>query len=189
MEMFGTKQREHDTRYAFGQEWLDYVFELWGEKGSFTHTGDFFNGENVEAYPKPVQAPRPVLINAGNSRSGVEFSARNVDINFASLDTLENIENYTSMIKDKARTEFSREIKTMTYGLVVARDTEKEAKDAFQRVVDDGDWGAAENVIKIAVWRASRSSTPRRSRSASSPAGADTRWLARPSRSSRRWAG
>jgi alkanesulfonate monooxygenase SsuD/methylene tetrahydromethanopterin reductase-like flavin-dependent oxidoreductase (luciferase family) len=150
MEMFGTKQREHDTRYAFGQEWLDYVFELWGEKGSFTHTGDFFTGDNVEAYPKPVQAPRPVLINAGNSRSGVEFSARNVDINFASLDTLENIENYTSMIKDKARTEFSREIKTMTYGLVVARDTEKEAKDAFQRVVDDGDWGAAENVIKIA---------------------------------------
>ena len=25
MEMFGSEQREHDERYAFGQEWLDFV--------------------------------------------------------------------------------------------------------------------------------------------------------------------
>jgi FMNH2-dependent dimethyl sulfone monooxygenase len=30
----------------------------------------------------------------------------------------------------------------MTYGLVVVRDTEKEAKDAFQSVIDHGDWDA-----------------------------------------------
>ena len=150
MEMFGAPQRQHDERYAFGQEWLDYTFELWGEPGSFTHEGKYFQGQSVEAYPKPVQAPRPVLINAGNSPSGIEFSARNVDINFASLDTLENMKAYTTSIKEKARTEHNRDIQTMTYGLVVVRDTEKEAKAAFQRVVDDGDWGAAENVIKIA---------------------------------------
>ncbi len=150
MEMFGAPQRQHDERYAFGQEWLEYVFELWGEPHSFTHEGKYFNGENVEAYPKPVQAPRPVLINAGNSPAGVAFSARNVDINFASLDTLENMSEYTTSIKDKARTEHGREIQTMTYGLVVARDTEQEARDAFQKVVDEGDWGAAENVLKIA---------------------------------------
>jgi dimethylsulfone monooxygenase len=39
----------------------------------------------------------------------------------------------------------------MTYGLVVARDTEKEAKEAFRQVVDMGDYGAAENVINIAL--------------------------------------
>jgi alkanesulfonate monooxygenase SsuD/methylene tetrahydromethanopterin reductase-like flavin-dependent oxidoreductase (luciferase family) len=150
MEMFGRKQLEHDQRYAFGQEWLDYVTRLWTEPQAFDFHGTYFQGDAVEAYPKPYQAPRPVLINAGNSKSGVEFSARNVDINFASLDTLENMSAYTEAIKEKARTEYQREISTMTYGLVVCRDTEKEAKDAFQRVVDDGDWGAAENVIKIA---------------------------------------
>jgi len=150
MEMFGAPQRQHDERYAFGQEWLEYVFELWGEPHSFTHEGKYFTGENVEAYPKPVQAPRPVLINAGNSPAGVEFSARNVDINFASLDTLPNMLEYTTNIKNKARDEHHREIKTMTYGLVVARDTEEEAKRAFQQVVEDGDWGAAQNVLKIA---------------------------------------
>ena len=90
--MFG-EQRQHEERYAFGQEWIDYVLQLWGEKGSFEHHGTYFDGVNLESYPKPVQAPRPVLINAGNSKSGIDFSARNVDINFASLDTLENMKD------------------------------------------------------------------------------------------------
>ena len=77
-----------------------------------------------------------MLINAGNSKSGIDPSARNVDINFASLDTLENMKDYTTTIKDKARTEYGRPLSTMTYGLVVVRDTEKEAKEVFQQVVD-----------------------------------------------------
>jgi alkanesulfonate monooxygenase SsuD/methylene tetrahydromethanopterin reductase-like flavin-dependent oxidoreductase (luciferase family) len=150
MDMFHGAQREHDQRYAFGQQWLDLVQKLWSEPGSFDFEGDFFSGENLEAYPKPHQAPRPVLINAGNSPSGVEFSARNVDINFASLDTLENMAQYTKNIRHKAREEYGRDISTMTYGLVVARDTETEAKQAFQSVIDNGDWEAAGNVMKVA---------------------------------------
>lgn len=150
MEIFGGEQRQHDERYAFGQEWLDYVHRLWSEQGSFDVRGQYFHGRDVEAYPKPVQGPRPALFNAGNSKAGIEFSSRNVDINFASLDTLENMKGYTSALKEKARTEHSRDIQTMTYGLVVCRDTEAEAKAAFQQVVDEGDWGAAGNVIKIA---------------------------------------
>ena len=150
MDMFHGAQREHDQRYAFGQQWLDLVEKLWSEPGSFDFEGEFFSGENLEAYPKPHQAPRPVLINAGNSPSGVEFSARNVDINFASLDTLENMAQYTKNIRHKAREEYGRDISTMTYGLVVARDTETEAKQAFQSVIDNGDWEAAGNVMKVA---------------------------------------
>jgi dimethylsulfone monooxygenase len=150
MDMFHGEQRQHDERYAFGQEWIDLVKKLWSEEGSFDFTGSHFQGEKLESYPKPHQAPRPVLINAGNSPSGVEFSARNVDINFASLDTLENMSTYTKTLHAKARDEFDREISTMTYGLVVVRDTEKEAKDAFQSVIDHGDWDAAGNVMKVA---------------------------------------
>jgi len=150
MDMFHGAQREHDERYVFGQEWIDLVKKLWREEGQFSTQGSFFEGENLEAYPKPHQAPRPVLINAGNSPSGVEFSARNVDINFASLDTLENMATYTKSLRTKARDEYDRDISTMTYGLVVVRDTEKEAKQAFQSVIDHGDWDAAGNVMKIA---------------------------------------
>ncbi|OLL71075.1 sulfonate monooxygenase [Pseudonocardia sp. Ae168_Ps1] len=157
MEMFGSEQREHDQRYAFGQDWLDFANRLWSEEGTFDVHTEFFDGELIEAYPKPHQAPRPALLNAGNSASGIEFSARNVDINFASLDTLENIRSYTDALRAKAREEYQRDIKAMTYGLVVCRDTEEEAKRAFQQVVDEGDWGAAGNVIKMATSGASQS--------------------------------
>ena len=157
MEMFGGEQRQHDERYAFGQAWVDYVMQLWHEPGSFDIDNKFFQGRDIEAYPKPHQGPNPVLLNAGNSPSGIEFSARNVDINFASLDTLENIKTYTDKVRAKARDDYNRQIDVMTYGLVVCRETEKEAKDAFQQVLDDGDWGAAGNVIKIALSGASQS--------------------------------
>lgn len=150
MEMFDGSQREHDERYAYGQEWLDLVQKLWSEEGSFDYVTDHFTCRGLESYPKPHQAPRPILINAGNSKSGVDFSARNVDINFASLTTLEEMKAYTDAIRAKAHDDYQREITTMTYGLVVVRDTEKEAKAAFQNVIDEGDWGAAENVMKIA---------------------------------------
>jgi alkanesulfonate monooxygenase SsuD/methylene tetrahydromethanopterin reductase-like flavin-dependent oxidoreductase (luciferase family) len=157
MEMFGGEQREHDQRYAFGQEWIDYAKRLWSEPGGFDVDGSFFHGRDVEAYPKPHQAPHPVLLNAGNSPAGIEFSARNVDINFASLDTLENIRSYTDKVRGTARDDYGREIDVMTYGLVVCRDTEREARAAFQQVVDEGDMGAAGNVIKIALSGASQS--------------------------------
>jgi len=157
MEMFGGEQRQHDERYEFGQEWLDFALKLWTEPGSFDIDTEHFQGNDIEAYPKPHQAPRPALLNAGNSPRGIEFSAKNVDINFASLDTLENIKAYTEAVKRKALEEYQRRIKVMTYGLVVCRDTEEEAKAAFQQVVDEGDWGAAGNVIKIAGSGASQS--------------------------------
>ena len=157
MEMFGGEQRQHDERYEFGQEWLDFALKLWTEPGSFDMDTKHFQGNDIEAYPKPHQAPRPALLNAGNSPRGIEFSAKNVDINFASLDTLENIKAYTEAVKKKALEEYQRQIKVMTYGLVVCRDTEEEAKAAFQQVVDEGDWGAAGNVIKIAGSGASQS--------------------------------
>ncbi|WP_199432052.1 LLM class flavin-dependent oxidoreductase [Qaidamihabitans albus] len=157
MEMFGREQREHDERYAYGQEWIDFVNKLWTEPGSFDLSTHYFTGFDLEAYPKPHQAPRPALLNAGNSPAGIEFSARNVDINFASLDTLENIKAYTDMITSKAREEYNRAIKVMTYGLIVCRDTEAEAKAAFQQVLDEADWDAAGNIIKVAGSGASQS--------------------------------
>ena len=106
LAMFTASSASRTTATPSARSGSTYVLQLWSEEGSFEHDGTYFDGSNLESYPKPVQAPRPVLINAGNSPSGVDFSARNVDINFASLDTLENMKDYTTTIKDKARTEY-----------------------------------------------------------------------------------
>lgn len=149
MEMFGKQQGEHDDKYLQGQEWIDFVQSAWSEPGLFDFNGSHYTATNVESYPKPHQAPYPALINAGNSKAGMDFSAKNVDVNFASLDTLESMTSYNQQIRGLARDEYDRNIDVMTYGLVVVRDTEKEAKAAFQNVIDKGDWDAADNVTNL----------------------------------------
>jgi hypothetical protein len=78
------------------------------------------------------------------------FNGRRFGMGWFSLTTFEEMRAYTDTLRSRAGDEYHRDINTMPYGLVVCRDTEKEAKAAFQNVIDKGDWGAAENVMKIA---------------------------------------
>ena len=148
MGMFNPEQLEHDERYVYGGEWLEFVERLWTAEGEFDVDGTYFQAQNLESEPKPIQNPRPVLINAGNSKSGTDFSAKYVDINFAALD-MDAMSDYTKEIKRKAREDYQRTISTMTYGLVVCRDTEAEAKRDHQRIIDEGDWPGARNLMSI----------------------------------------
>ena len=148
MQMFNPKQLEHDERYVYGGEWLEFVERLWTAEGEFDFDGKYFQSSHCESEPKPFQNPRPVLINAGNSPSGTDFSAKYCDINFASLD-IEQMGDYTAAIKKKAKDEYRRAISTMTYGLVVVRDTEAEAKRVHQDIIDKGDWPGARNLMSI----------------------------------------
>src|SRR5262249_1436014 len=70
-EMFG--EREHDTRYVFGQEWLDIVERIWTSDRRFDFAGQFFNLSGVTGDPKPYGGSRPVLMNAGASTAGRSF--------------------------------------------------------------------------------------------------------------------
>ncbi len=63
-EMFGIAQREHDTRYEYGQEWWDVVQRMWQEDTPFDYDGRFLKLKNVIGKPKPCKW-RPVVMNAG----------------------------------------------------------------------------------------------------------------------------
>lgn len=146
MEMFGRKQLEHDRRYEYGQEWLDFAMKLWNEEGDFDFHSDFFESKGAHAYPKPIQAPRPALLNAGASPRGQRFSAQNVDINLIALPT-EEVPEYVKSIKGVAQDEHERDVDVWTYALVICRETEKEAKAAQQEIIDNGDWPGAQIIM------------------------------------------
>ncbi len=148
MELFGREQREHDDRYDFGQEWLDFAQQLWTEDGSFDFRGDHFVSSGAHAYPKPVQAPRPALINAGASPRGQEFSARNVDINLIAS-PIEETPAYVRGIKALANDKYERDIDVWTYVLVICRETEAEAKRVQREILDAGDRPGAQNVMSV----------------------------------------
>src|ERR1700761_9529505 len=69
-DMFGVKQREHDVRYDYAQEWIDIVKAAWTRDGTFDFDGKFFQLKGGRAYPKPYGDTRPLLMNAGSSDVG-----------------------------------------------------------------------------------------------------------------------
>jgi alkanesulfonate monooxygenase SsuD/methylene tetrahydromethanopterin reductase-like flavin-dependent oxidoreductase (luciferase family) len=147
MEMFSAKQMPHDERYQYAAEWLHVIKKLWSENG-FDFEGEHFRIRDGYLLPKPVQDPYPVLINAGSSPAGREFSAREVDFNFVSVDTLENGREMVRDVKRRASA-YGRSIGTMTYGLVVAGDTEREARRRYDYIVEKGDWEATNNIMRV----------------------------------------
>ncbi|RHW28394.1 LLM class flavin-dependent oxidoreductase [Nocardioides immobilis] len=148
MEMFGGEQREHDIRYQFGDEWLSIVKRLWTEDEPFDVKGEYFNLKDVQGKPKPIQKPYPVLINAGSSAAGLDFSAKHVDINFIGMGSFEMGAEAVKAVRSKAA-EYGRDISTMTYASIVCRDTEAEAKRDYQRLVDGIDWKSIDYLTKV----------------------------------------
>ena len=147
IEMFGIKQLEHEERYRLTDEWLTCIKRAWSEQ-DFDHDGEFFNIKGGFLLPKPIQKPWPVLINAGSSDAGREFSARHVDFNFISITTEEEAQAKIDDVKARAAAH-KRECGVMTYGIVCCRDTEKEAQELYDYIVREGDWEATENIIKM----------------------------------------
>jgi FMNH2-dependent dimethyl sulfone monooxygenase len=148
MEMFGATQREHDTRYGYGSEWLDIVKRLWTDEEPFDFDGKYFHIRQGQAHPKPIQKPYPVLVNAGISPAGMDFSAREVDFNFLTLDTIDHGKDLVTELQRRARG-YGREMGVMMFAMMICRDTEREAQEVRREILDKGDWGAATNIMKV----------------------------------------
>lgn len=95
-----------------------------------------------------MQAPRPVLLNAGASPAGIEFSARNVDVNLIAS-ALEEMPGYVKNIKSIAGDKYDRDIDVWTYCLVICRETEQEARAAHKAIIDAGDWPGAQIIMDV----------------------------------------
>lgn len=147
MQMMGIHLRDHQDRYGYGAEWMTVVDRLWAEGRPFDFAGRYFDLKGCQSLPKPIQ-PRPVVINAGGSPAGSDFSARFADFNFTNFVTEDQARTYCAQIRDRARNDYQRDIGMLTMTIVVCRETEAEAKAAYQAIVDQGDWDAANNYIE-----------------------------------------
>ncbi|HMM75176.1 MAG TPA: LLM class flavin-dependent oxidoreductase [Gammaproteobacteria bacterium] len=147
IEMFGVEQLAHEVRYGMAEEWLNVMKRAWTEQ-DFDHEGRYYRIKGGFLLPKPVQQPHPVLINAGNSEEGRDFSARNVDFNFVTMATKDQASDLVQDIKQRARG-YGRECGVMSYGLVCCRDTEAEARALYDRIVAEGDWDAVHNIMNL----------------------------------------
>jgi alkanesulfonate monooxygenase SsuD/methylene tetrahydromethanopterin reductase-like flavin-dependent oxidoreductase (luciferase family) len=152
-EMFGVKQRDHETRYAFAQEWVDIVKRAWSEAEDFDFHGQFFKLARIRAKPKPYGGTRPIIMNAGSSGTGQAFALRNCDAFFtatnASRKSIEGTAQKVAEVKAQART-FDRDIEVYTVGHVVCRPTQQEADEYYRHAfIENADWGAVERMMAL----------------------------------------
>jgi dimethylsulfone monooxygenase len=147
-EMFGIAQREHDTRYDYGQEWWDVVQKIWKEQVPFDYDGRFIKLKGVIGKPKPYKW-RPVVMNAGSSGAGRGFAAKNCDFLFTVLIDLEKGKQDVQRIKEMAAG-FGRGIDIFTTSYVVLRPTRREAQEYHEYYTTKmGDAAAAEHLMEL----------------------------------------
>jgi alkanesulfonate monooxygenase SsuD/methylene tetrahydromethanopterin reductase-like flavin-dependent oxidoreductase (luciferase family) len=152
-EMFGVMQRDHETRYAFAQEWVDVVKRAWSEGEDFDFDGQFFKLAGIRSKPKPYGGTRPIIMNAGSSGTGQAFALRNCDAFFtatnASRKSIEGTAKKVAEVKAQART-FDRDIEVYTVGHVICRPTQQEADEYYQHaIIENADWGAVERMMAL----------------------------------------
>jgi dimethylsulfone monooxygenase len=157
-EMFGVKQREHDMRYEYAQEWIDVVMQAWTCDGIFDYDGRFFQLKGGRAYPKPFGDTRPLLMNAGASGAGRAFALRNCDAFFvATGGTRTSLAGSATMVAETkaAAHNLGRDIEIFTVGQVICRPSQQEAEDYYRYAnVENADWDAIDGML------ANRSITP-----------------------------
>jgi alkanesulfonate monooxygenase SsuD/methylene tetrahydromethanopterin reductase-like flavin-dependent oxidoreductase (luciferase family) len=150
-DMFGVKQREHDVRYEYAQEWVDVVKQAWTREDTFDYEGEFLHLRAVRAFPKPFGGTLPLMMNAGSSGAGQNFALRNCDAFFVatagSRQSLAGNAEKVAEVKSQAHA-LGREIEVYTVGQVVCRPTQAEAEDYYRHtVIENADWGAIDGML------------------------------------------
>jgi alkanesulfonate monooxygenase SsuD/methylene tetrahydromethanopterin reductase-like flavin-dependent oxidoreductase (luciferase family) len=148
-EMFGVKQREHEARYEYGQEWLDAIKRMWSEENEFNFAGEYITLKRVRAQPKPFGGTRPLIMNAGASATGRAFAVRNCDAFFtqASRTSLEETAERVRSAKREGQ-QHGREIDVYTVGVITCRPTQQDAEDYYRHcIVENADWSAVDTIL------------------------------------------
>lgn len=139
---------DHETRYAYAQEWFDVVSALWTKAEPFDWSGRFFDLKSAYSNPRPVDG-RPPIINAAGSSQGRDFALNNADFLFTPAIDLERSVAEVAELKEQAR-RGGRPVDVLTFSHVVCRPTEKEARDYVARFMGDAiDTGALDNLVRL----------------------------------------
>src|SRR2546429_1243357 len=150
-EMFGVKQRDHEARYEYAQEWIDVIKMIWSDKEDFDFKGKYLDMKGVRGKPKPYGGSRPVIMNAGASPVGQAFAIRNCDAFFlqASRTSLDETAQRVTSAKEQAKQQ-GRELGVYTVGVITCRPTKKQAEDYFHySIVEHADWRAVDDILAL----------------------------------------
>ena len=149
-DMFGVENREHDSRYAYGKEWLQVIRRLWESDKEFDFDGKYLHLKGLISNPKPYGGTRPVIMNAGASPAGRDFAIEQSDVLFS---LLINKEQGTKAVAD-ARAQAERmgrsDVRILTSAYYVCRPTRSEAEEYHHYYTEEhGDFEAYDHLLEL----------------------------------------
>lgn len=138
---------DHESRYAYADEWFEIVKVLWQKTEAFDYTGKFFDLKNILGEPRPSR--HVPILNAAGSGQGRDFALRNADFLFTPAIDLDRSRSEIAELKSKG-SDMGRNVGVLTFSHVVCRPTEKEATQYLQHFgKDNADWAAVDNLVKL----------------------------------------
>ncbi|MFW0786718.1 dimethylsulfone monooxygenase SfnG [Gordonia sp. CPCC 206044] len=148
---------EHDERYRRSAEFLEVLRTIW-TTDDVDFRGDFYRIHDFTLKPKPLNSParpNPELFQGGNSLAARRNGGRHADWYFSNGKDFDGVTEQLVDVRASAR-EVGREVKFGLNGFIIARDTEKEARDTLREIVEKANRPAVEG-FREAVQQAGNS--------------------------------
>jgi FMNH2-dependent dimethyl sulfone monooxygenase len=130
---FGEPWLDHDERYERSEEFIEVLRGLWTEE-LFSYDGRFYQIDNAPCKPKPPRVPD--IFQGGNSQRARRMAARVSDYFFMNGGSLEKIKGIIDDVKAYADEFGTEPPKFGVNAFVIARDTEEEAKEVLETIIE-----------------------------------------------------
>jgi FMNH2-dependent dimethyl sulfone monooxygenase len=160
-EMFNVAQRDHETRYVYGEEWLRVVRMMWESEKPFDFKGEFITLSGVESEPKPFGGTQPLIMNAGSSDTGKAFAIANCGYLLSTIrarvaDAAENVAD-----AHRRAAAQGKRLGVLTTASIVCRPTQREADEYYHYYADEqADWDAVDQMVAIGTRGSSTTMQP-----------------------------
>jgi pyrimidine oxygenase len=136
----------HDQRYDLASEWVHVIKRLWSEP-SVDFEGQYFQMHHCESDPKPLAKPHPMLICAGTSGRGMQFTVAEADAIFCGGKDDAELAKISRQAKTMARAA-GRSIRTYTMMTLVIGETDAAANAAAAQYRAGFDEGALKGMMR-----------------------------------------
>jgi len=133
---------EHDERYRRSAEFIEALKAIWTQDHAEV-AGDFYRIRDFTLKPKPLQSPHPEIFQGGNSTAARKMAGRLSDWYFMNGASYEKVSAQIDEVSGYAAAA-GRRVRCALNGFMVARDTEKEAREVLREIIDLADHDAVE---------------------------------------------
>ena len=162
---------EHDERYRRSAKFLQVLRKVWTED-NVDFRGDFYRVHDFTLKPKPLntpERPNPELFQGGNSSAARRNGGYYSDWYFSNGKDFDGVTEQLVEVRDYARaagragnsTGAGREVRFGLNGFIIARHTEREARDTLREIIEKANRPAVEG-FRSAVQQAGASTQDKR---------------------------